>query len=170
MPGLKTIINDVYTSRLLGIRVPRAAAADDVNTWTTIYTVTGTILLTLLLGVRTVNQGGAVADTMQFRHSVGPTVLDVGTLSILGDLVGNMYNLCGSFADPIGSCGAGAAALPIMGGVAGGIVATGTGTSAIIMGAGNIQVIHTNVAHTGSSRYVLFYIPVTTTGFVAAAP
>lgn len=166
--GLKTLISEIYTCRELGIRVPHIIITDDVNTFTSIYTITGTILLTLLLGIRTTDAGPNAADTMQYRHAgTANTVLDAGTLNIRLDLIGNMYNLNGAVADPIISCGVGLAALPIQGGVAGGLTATGTGFSALILTGGAIQVIHTNAAHTGASRYVLFYIPVTPNGAVA---
>jgi len=149
--GLRTEVQAIYLNGL-GIKVYRAAAADPQNAWQTIFTITGgLVLLTNLIGVRTVIQAGG-ASTMQFRHSVGPTILDAGTLAITGHAVGTIYLLDGDFADPI------------LSGVAGVAIETsnkyaGIFGAGIVLGAGTIQVTMTAVAGTGSTRYLCTYIP-----------
>jgi hypothetical protein len=93
---------------------------------------------------------------MQFRHSVGPTVLDAGTLAITADAVDTIYLLTGDTTDPIVSGAAGAA---VMGGKLVATSATYGATPLFIVGAGTIDVTMTAVAGTGSTRYVLTYIP-----------
>jgi len=140
----------------LGWRLDRAAAADPQNAWQNLFTIAGGyIAITGLIGVRTVIQAGG-ASTMQFRHSVGPTVFDAGTLAITGDAVGTIYVLTGDTTDPIVSGVAGAAVM------FGKLVATSTtygGRPLFIVGPGTIDVIMTAAAGTGSTQYILTYIP-----------
>jgi len=140
----------------IGYRVNRAAAADPQNVWESLFTIAGGLIaITGLYGVRTVIQAGG-ASTMQFRHSVGPTVLDAGTLAITADAVDTIYLLTGDTTDPIVSGAAGAA---VMGGKLVATSATYGATPLFIVGAGTIDVTMTAVAGTGSTRYVLTYIP-----------
>ncbi len=140
----------------LGCRVNRAAAADPQNVWQAIFTIAGgTIAVTGLFGVRTVDQAGG-ASTMQFRHSVGPTVLDSGAAAITGDPADTIYVLTGDTNDPV-QVGIGGA-VPI----AGRVVATSFTYGSLplfIAGAGDIEVTMTAAAGTGSTRYILTYIP-----------
>jgi hypothetical protein len=140
----------------LGYRIGRAAAADPQNVWQNLFTIAGGVIaITGLVGVRTVIQAGG-ASTMQFRHSVGPTVLDAGTAAITGDAIGTIYVLTGDTTDPIQ---VGAAGVAVMGGK---IVATSTTYGCVplfIVGAGTIDVTMTAAAGTGSTRYILTYIP-----------
>lgn len=149
-----------------GIPVERAAQADPQNVWETIFTVTGGLIRVLsLIGVRTVIQAGG-ASTMQFRHSVGPTVWDAGTLAITGHAVNTIYLATGDTTDPIQ---AGVAGVTVM---TGKVVATSTTYGAnglFVVGAGNIQVTMTAAAGTGSTRYILRYIPEDTGAYVVAA-
>lgn len=150
----------------LGLRVERTAAADPQNVWQNLFTIaSGRILITGLIGVRTVIQAGG-ASTMQFRHSVGPTVLDAGTAAVTGDAVDTVYLLTGDTTDPIQ---VGAAGVPIM---AGKVVATSTTYGAVplfLAMAGTIAVTMTAAAGTGSTGYTLFYIPIDSNVTVVAA-
>lgn len=140
----------------IGFRVNRAAAADPQNVWESLFTIAGGLIaITGLYGVRTVIQAGG-ASTMQFRHSVGPTVLDAGTAAITADAVDTIYALTGDTTDPIQVGAAGAA---VMGGKLVATSATYGATPLFIVGAGTIDVTMTAVAGTGSTRYVLTYIP-----------
>lgn len=138
----------------LGHRVNRAAAADPQNVWQTLFTIAGgCIAITGLFGIRTVIQAGG-ASTMQFRHSVGPTVLDAGTAAVTGDAVDTIYYLTGDVTDPIQ-----VGANYLVGG--GKIVATSLtyGAAALfVAGPGTIDVTMTAAAGTGSTRYVITYI------------
>jgi hypothetical protein len=143
----------------LGIQVDRAAAADPQNVWQTIFTVAGgLVLVKALIGQRTVIQAGG-ASTMQFQHSVRPTVLDAGTAAVTGDAVNTIYYLTGDPTDPIQ---VGAAGAPIL---CGKIVATSVRHCSefglFIAFTGNIQVTMTAAAGTGSTGYTIFYIPLT---------
>ncbi|MCK9602733.1 MAG: hypothetical protein M0R06_27035 [Sphaerochaeta sp.] len=150
----------------LGIRVSRAAAADPQNAWQTLFTISGgAILLTALVGARTVIQAGG-ASTMQFRHSIGPTVLDAGTAAITGDDVLTAYWLTGDTTDPIQ---VGVVGAPVM---AGRVVATSTtygSPGLFVLSAGNVQVTMTAAVGTGSTGYTLCYIPLASGARVVAA-
>lgn len=160
-----------FTQSGLGLRTSRAAAADDQNAVTAIFTIAGgPILLTGLFGIRTVIQAGG-ASNMSFSHSTGPTNLCIAT-ACTGDAVGTIYSLAGDAGDAL-VIGAGA-------GVAnqatpsdpGRLVATSLqygGAPMFVLGVGNIQVLHTAAAGTGSTRYVMFWIPVDAASTVVAA-
>lgn len=101
---------------------------------------------------------------MQLQHSVGPTVLDAGTLAITGDAVGTIYVLTGDTTDPLVS-GLGAVML-------GKVVATSTtygGIGLFIAQPGNIQVTMTAAAGTGSTRYSIWYLPLEAGATIVAA-
>ncbi len=151
----------------LGVQVDRVAAADPQNVWQNIFTVAGGwVLVKMLWGIRTVIQAGG-ASTMQLRHSVGPTVLDAGTLSVAADDVGTLYWCTGDATDPLVS---GIVGAPIMSGK---IVATSTryggGGCYYLMYTGTIQVTMTAAAGTGSTEYHLIYLPLSVGATVVAA-
>jgi hypothetical protein len=150
----------------LGFKEERAAAADPQAAWQTIFTIAGGLVaITGLIGVRTVIQAGG-ASTMQFRHSVGPTVLDNGAAVITGNAVGTIYVLTGDIADPIQ---VGAAGVVVE---SGRLVPTSGMYGSLpmfIVGAGNVQVTMTAAAGTGSTRYIMTYIPLDTAATVVAA-
>jgi hypothetical protein len=149
----------------LGYIVPRAAAADPQAAWLSLFTIAGGLVgVTALIGVRTIIQAGG-ASTMQFRHSVPPTVLDAGTLAITGTDVGTFYTLTGDVTDPIGQ---GVVGAPV---TAGKVVATSITYGSPILfiaGPGNIQVTMTAAAGTGSTRYLIGYIPLDAAATVVA--
>lgn len=150
-----------YRGGPMGIKVSRAAAAD-ANGATNIFTIAGGIIgITGLIGVRTVVQGGG-ASNISFSHSTGPTDLCIATATSATDPVGTVYAVAGDVGD---SCIIGAGT-----GVAntvtplepGRLVATSLqygGTILFIVGVGNITVTFSAAAPTGSTRYVLTYIP-----------
>jgi hypothetical protein len=150
----------------LGLRTVRAAAADPQAAWQTLFTIAGGVIaITAFVGVRTVIQAGG-ASTIQFRHSVGPTVSDNGTAIITGDTVGTMYTITGDPNDPvvIGLGGNGISPSKI--------IATSATYGSPILGyamPGNLQVTMTAAAGTGSTRYVLCWIPIDAAATVVAA-
>lgn len=158
----------LYLSRAggrLGTPVDRAAAADPQNVWENIFTVAGgLVLITSLIGVRTVIQAGG-ASNMQFRHSIGPTNI-CAVAAITGDAVGTFYTITGIFADALQIAAAG---IPLPGGLAGSVGGGGNSISGVIMAAGTIQVTMTAAAGTGSTRYICHYIPLDSGATVAAA-
>jgi hypothetical protein len=133
----------------LGYRITRPTLADP-HAFTTIFTITGAIQITLLFGYRTIVQAGG-ASTMGFQHSVGPTALDNAAAATTGDTVGTIY-IC-----PL------AAATPVAVGVGGAPIA---GAANIFAGPGNIQVIQ--AVGTGSCSYTLCWIPLTSNATVVA--
>ena len=142
----------------LGTRVVRAAAADPQNVWLNIFTVAGGwVLLTGLIGVRTVIQAGG-ASNMQFRSSVGNTVMCVAA-AITGNAVGTIYSITGN---PAGALIIGAAGILIMDTLS-------AGGAGLLIPTGTIQITMTAAAGTGSTRYVLHYIPVDARANVIAA-
>jgi hypothetical protein len=140
----------------LGWRVDRDAAADPQNVWQNLFTIAGGIIaVTSLIGVRTIIQANG-ASTMQFRHSVGPTVLDNGTAVITADAVNTLYIHNGDGGDSI-QVGVAGVGVSMAKNVA--ISAQyGSFPLAVLM-AGTIAVTMTAGAGTGSTRYILTYIP-----------
>ncbi len=163
---IKAIYANVGRSGSLGTNVYRAAAADPQNVQQTLFTVAGgLVLVTGFYGVRTVIQAGG-ASTIQFRFSVGPTVLDSGATVITADAVGTIYSITGNVNDPALQ---GIAGLPIFGSMMGSQTVGSVQQKGIVLPAGNIQVIMTAAAGTGSTRYVLSYIPIDIAANVVAA-
>jgi hypothetical protein len=102
---------------------------------------------------------------MQFRHSIGPTVLCAAT-AITGDAVNTLYTITGNPLDPLVI---GAAGAPIQGGLMGSPTVAAIQQWGMLMFTGNIQVTMTAAGGTGATRYVLTYIPVDFGATVAAA-
>ena len=138
----------------LGWRINRPAAVDPQNVFESIFTIAGGVIaVTGLFGVRTIDQAGG-ASTMQFQHTVAG-VFDAGTLAITADVPNTIYYCNGNALDPIIS-GFG---ILVEGGK---LVATSLTSGAVplfMVGAGDIKVTMTAAAGTGSTRYVLTYIP-----------
>jgi len=165
MEGWMRLLLEGRAGGYLGKRVARAATADPQNVWQTIFTISGgLVLIKALIGVRTIIQAGG-ASTLQFQHSVGPTVLDAGTGVATANAVGTIYWLTGDVTDPVQL---GAAGAPIL---TGKIVATSVTHAGIgvLAGAGNIQVTFTAAAGTGSTRYILCYEQIDPGASVVAA-
>ena len=154
----------------LGLRTSRAAAVDDQNVVTPIFTIAGgPIFLTGLMSIRTVIQAGG-ASNLQFTHSTGPTNLHLAT-ACTGDAVGTVSVVAGDVGDAL-VVGAGAAVANTFTPLdPGRLVATSLqygGAPLLILGVGDIRVVHTAAAGTGSSRYVMFWIPVDAASTVIA--
>ena len=166
--GLAAFIKAIYANQgrsgVLGTVVRREAAADPQNVWLTIFTITGQVLVTQFVGIRTVIQAGG-ASNMQFRHSVGATAGCVAT-AITGNAVGTLYTITGN---PLDNLIIGPAGAPIQGGGAGSQTVASVQMFGSIMAAGNIQVTMTAAAGTGSTGYILTYVPLSADGVVVAA-
>jgi hypothetical protein len=153
----------------MGLRVSRPAAVDLTGA-TPIFTIAGgPILLTGLFGIRTVIQGGG-ASNISFQSIAGP--LCIATATTATDAVGTVYAIAG---DPGDACiiqaGTGVANtfVPFD---PGRLVATSLqygGAPMFMLGVGNVTVTFSAAVPTGSTRYIMFWIPVDTASTVVAA-
>ena len=167
--SLSAMIKAMYANQgrsgVLGTNVVRAAAADPQNVQQTIFTIAGgVVLVTGLVGVRTVIQAGG-ASNIQFRHSVGATVLNVLT-AITGDTVGTIYTITGNVND---NALIGVGGIPVQGGMFGSQAGVSQQQPGLYFFTGNIQVLMTAAAGTGSTSYILTYVPISTGATVVAA-
>ena len=156
----------------MGLRTPRPAAAD-VTGARAIFTIAGgPIMLTGLLGIRTVIQGGG-ASNISFQHSLGPAALSIATATSATDPVGTVYALAGDPGDGL-VIGAGTGVANTFAPLdPGRLVATSLqygGAPMFVLPVGNITVTLSAATPTGSTRYVMFWIPVDTASTVIAAP
>ena len=145
----------------LGTMVPRAAQliAITATPGLPIYTVTGLILVTGLLGVCTTTHGG-VANTMSFEfnptaatgaNSAITATTDLGTTSVVGDV-----------AVVVGAPATG----PLGGHVAVNVLGSTSGKG-IVLNDGVIGLVAT--AANGGWRWILFYIPIDDGAYVRVA-
>lgn len=143
-----------WTMSGLGLRINTVAAADVPGAWTPMFTVAGgMIAVTGFVGVRTVAQGGG-ASTIQFRHSVGPTVVDNGLAAITNDPINTIYSITGDPGDPVqvgfGTWASWSAKQ----------VLTSASYGATVFGyCGPGTLDYFMVASTGSCRWILTYVP-----------
>ena len=167
MAGLRALTARTYMQAGTGILVNKGTAyTDPQNVWTTIFTIAnGLVLVTNLVGVRTVVQAGG-ASFIQLRHSVGTTALCAATTLITADAVATIYTITGNPSDGVIS---GASGAPIQGGMHGSPAGLSSEMFGVIMMAGNIQYTCTAAAGTGSTRFILTYIPLDPAAIVTAA-
>jgi hypothetical protein len=130
---------------LLGILIYRQAAADPQNVWLPLFHINGIVCITGLFGRRTAAQAGGVS-TMQFRHSIIPSILDDGSRAITGDVVDTLYTCDGDPTDPI---------------ISGVTIIPGAFFPFMLTHGGNIEVTMTAAAGTGSTEYWMNYLPIT---------
>lgn len=156
-----------YDKLGLGIKVERPAAPDPQNVFQSIFTITGgPIIVMLLLGIRTIIQGGG-ASNIDFQHSAGPTSIAAVGATSATDAVGTKYLVTGAFLDPV-QIGLGLVPLQ-MGRVVATALFVGPGNPCgFLADAGNIQVRFSQAGATGSTRYVMYYDPVSPATVVAA--
>ena len=152
-----------WTMSGLGLRVNRGAAVDIAPGPTNIFTIAGgRIILTGLYGIVTIIRSGGAPATMALAFSVGPTALHAPALAITGNAtVGTIFDITGDPADAlIVGVGTGVAETspPIQAGMHGSATA-GIQQPGLVLGAGSITVAHSAVGATGTTRYVLTYIP-----------
>ena len=162
--GKNSLIQKAYLQAGLGINVSRVADVDPQAVFLPIFQIVGVVAVTSLTGIRTIVQAGG-ASTMQFEHSVGPTVLDAGTLSIAADDVDTMYSLTG---DPTDAITKGLNGVPLFAGKTIALSLTYGSPYLFLAGPGTIDVTMTAAAGSGSTAYVLTYIPISDTGLVYA--
>ncbi len=142
----------------------KGPTTDPLNTvWTPLFTITGLVLVRLLIGIRTTVQAAGAAN-IQFRwQNAGVTVLDIldaGTLSIAADIVGVLYYVTFDPIDPVQSGSVLHNAIrPV---TTGKVVATATKHEGqgLLAPAGTIAVTTTGAATTGACRYILGYVPI----------
>jgi hypothetical protein len=150
----------IFLNGNLGIKVPRASAAD-VAGWVTIYNIVGGyVLVTGLYGFVTTLHAGALCN-IAFRHGTGGTALSQLVLAAALP-VGSIVSITGDPLDnTLVSVGTGVAntAPPLFGVSCKGSAVGGTQEMGILCGVGTIQVDWT-VVTAGATRYILTYIPV----------
>jgi len=160
--GLRTEIQAILQNAGKGLKVYRPAVPDVVAA-TTKFTITGgLVLVTGLVGIVTVIRSGGAGATMALTFSVGPTALHTPALAVTGNAtVGTVFTITGDPADAL-VVGVGTGVLntapPIQGGLQGSAL-SGIQQFGMIMGVGLIQVAHSAIGATGSTRYILTYIP-----------
>ena len=160
----QSLIKALYTFGNLGMPVYHASILDGASALTMpLFTVVGTVLVRLLVGIRTVIQSGG-AVTLQFTHSVGPTVLCTAS-AVTGNDVGAIYTVTGNPADAMRVADLGA---PILGGIAGGLLATGIQGQGLLMGAGTIRAVFSASLGVGACQYILTYVPVSANGSIVS--
>jgi hypothetical protein len=149
----------VFLNGNLGIKINRPSAADAAG-WVSIFTINGGLIqITGLYAIVTVLHAGAACQ-VQFRHSAGPTVLNVATAAVATP-VGTVVTVTGDPADnAIIGLGTGVlnTFVPLQGGMKGSPT-TGIQEMGLVCGVGTIDVDWT-VSTAGSTRYVLTYIPI----------
>lgn len=143
----------------------RAAAACPQNVWQDIFTVTnGNILMTFLLGERTVIQGGGASNLdIQIDPTAGAAISFCAVTVVTTDAVGTLYTFTGNPAD---AC---YAALAVPSGMAGGLVATGGNMRGWIIPPGTIEWRESAAAGTGSVQWYICYVPIDSDAFVVVA-
>ena len=155
-----------YSQAGLGIRRNRAAAADAVGP-TTIFTITGGLVIgTSLVAVFTALPAGALATTL-YTHSVGPTNLNVATPTVAAP-AGTIISVTGNPLDTLIVSGVVAGVgTPVQGSMMG---SQNPGNPyqqfGMIMAQGTIRVT-ISVVTAGSTRYIITYIPLDDAAIIA---
>lgn len=158
-PGLGVLVN--RPTEVLG----NPAGADPSPR--DIFTITGFVLMTQLVGIVTVAMD-ATASTLRLQHSNGPTFLSAALAAIADDGINTMYSISGDVADLMYKLELGTAAIG-RGGLAGGLVAgAGVIANGMLAAPGIIQELWTG-DQDGSINWVLCYVPITDNGTVAIA-
>ena len=157
--GQATFVRESHLNGNLGLMVKRVAALDIAASTPIFQILGGYVQVTGLYGFVTVLHAGG-ANTIQFRHSVGPTVISTATPAVASP-VGTIYSCLGDPASPV-AIGVGTGVLltapPVQGGMKG-AGASGIQQMGLVCGIGTIDVTF-SVVTAGSTRYVLTYIPI----------
>jgi len=166
--GLPAMIKSLFLSQsggTLGTRVFRATNACPQTAWENIFTVaTGNVLMTLLVGERTVIQaGGASNIDFQVDPTAGAAVSLCAVTVCTTDAVGTIYTITGNPAD---ACYSG---LSVPGGMAGGALLTGQNVHGWIVPPGTIEWRESAAAGTGNVQFYMFYVPIDIGANVVAA-
>jgi hypothetical protein len=147
----------------LGWRVDEPAIADVAGP-TTIFTIAGgPIILTGLMGFVVTIRSAGVLETTLFTHSQGPTALNNAALSVTGNAaIGTAFTITGNPADAL-LIGAGGAVVNAFVPLSGGIMGSPTGVAVqqfgMLLGVGTIRVTLSIGGGTGTTRYIMTYIP-----------
>lgn len=166
--SLSAYIKSLFQSEaggLLGTKVARAAAVCPQTAWQDIFTVTnGNVLMTMLIGERTVIQAGGVSNLdIQADPTAGAAVSLCAVTVITADPVGTLYSFTGNPADP---CWSG---LAVPGGFAGGSLGTGNNSLGWIIPPGTVEWRESAAAGTGSVQWYMCYVPIDINASVVAA-
>jgi len=150
---------------VLGERAFRATNACPLNVWEDIFTVSnGLVLMTMLVGERTVIQGGGVSNLdLQIDPTAGAAVALCIPTVVTTDAVGTLYTITGNPADAV------YAGLAVQGGMSGGALATGQNTHGWVVPPGTVEWRESAGAGTGEIQWTMLYIPIDVGASVAAA-
>lgn len=154
--SLSKEIHEIYLGAGTGIRVYRPAAADAVGP-TTLFTVTGLIQMTGLIGIVTVARTGGAGVTQLFTHTA--TNLCPATVTGLAT-IGTVITISGDPADPA-IIGVGTGVADTFAPIQGGMKGSGAGGQimfGLILGTGNLTTT-ISIVTAGSTRYIMTYIP-----------
>jgi hypothetical protein len=152
-----------YTMSALGLRVNRAAIGDLAGP-TTIFTIAGgAIILTGLTGIVATARNAGGGETTLFIHSQGATPLNNVLFSVTGNAAqGTAFTITGNPVDGL-LIGAGGAAVnafvPLSSGMMGSPAGVATQQMGMLMGVGTIRVTLSIGGGTGTTRYIMTYIP-----------
>lgn len=166
--GLPALIKSLFLSQsggTLGTRVFRVASACPQTAWEDIFTISiGNVLMTMLIGERTVIQGGGASNIdFQIDPTAGAAVSLCGVTVCTTDAVGTIYTITGNPAD---ACYSG---LTVPGGMAGGALATGQNMHGWVVPPGTVEWRESQGAGTGSVQFYMFYVPIDIGANVVAA-
>lgn len=137
---------------MLGIRVERAAATLPQTAQAPLFTLTGDVLVTALIGEVTTVMG-ATANNLSIvaNPTVGADLAISAVVATANDAVGVHYALPGAFATALVK----GVALPVP-------------ANAILVPAGTIDLLASG-SNTGAARWTLYFIPVDASVRVTAA-
>jgi len=158
--GLGNDVKSLHASQsggTLGTRVFLPATACPVAAnWTTLFTVSGgLILMTMLIGERiAVQAGGASNLSIRINATVGGVVAFCAATVIDADAIGTLYTFTGN---PNDACFAGFAGEA---GMAGGLLATGINTHGWVVPPGTVQWNEDAATGTGSVQWTMRYVPI----------
>ena len=163
--GLRSELRSLYSGKAggtNGLIVVCPAQAAPLNVFHPIFTITGgTVLITSLVGYRTVVQaGGASNADLQTDPTIGAAVSLCAVLAVTGDLAGIIYTITGNATDAMQSGRA------VFGGMAGGLLATGINMHGWLCAAGTIDWRESAAAGTGPVEWYLSYVPINPAAYV----
>lgn len=135
--------------------VERGAAVLPASTQTPYFTVTGKVLITEIVGeVTTVFDGTANSIKLVSDPTVGADVDLCSALVVTTDAEGSLYNITGTLSDSLVVETSGAVIAQV---------------TPVIVAAGSIDLDATATDTTGSTKWVIHYIPLTSDGAIVAA-
>ena len=164
--GLNSYVKSITASQsggTLGTRVFLPATVCPTGAvWTTLFTVSGgLVLMTMLVGERTIIQAAGASNlSIRVNPTAGAVVAFCAATVVTADAVGTIYTFTGNPAD---ACYAG---LAVQAGMSGGLLATGMNTHGWIVPPGTVQWNEDAAAGTGSVQWTMRYVPIDPEAYV----